>query len=112
MDEDRDLDRDDIARRAYRRYEERGRAGGSDQADWFEAEREAREGARKSPDDATSREESVVGGGATRGRRARGRTVDRDTARASGTGPTSTPTGAGPSGDVRTPGHGGEREAD
>jgi hypothetical protein len=31
---------DDIARRAYRRYEERGRTDGDDQADWFAAERE------------------------------------------------------------------------
>ena len=38
-----DQDRAEIERRAYRRYEERGRADGDDQADWFEAEREARE---------------------------------------------------------------------
>jgi hypothetical protein len=39
-----DLDdrrRDDIARRAYERYEARGREDGHDQEDWFEAEREA-----------------------------------------------------------------------
>lgn len=30
---------DDIARRAYERYQTRGGAHGSDQQDWFEAER-------------------------------------------------------------------------
>jgi hypothetical protein len=29
-----------IARRAYQRYEERGRDDGRDQEDWFEAERD------------------------------------------------------------------------
>ncbi len=38
---------DDVARRAYRRYEERGRTDGDDQADWFAAEREREEEARK-----------------------------------------------------------------
>jgi hypothetical protein len=36
-------ERDEIARRAYQRYEERGRADGNDQDDWFEAERELRD---------------------------------------------------------------------
>lgn len=31
---------DDIARRAYERFEARGREHGRDQEDWFEAERE------------------------------------------------------------------------
>jgi hypothetical protein len=38
---------DDVARRAYRRYEERGRTDGDDQADWFAAEREREEEARQ-----------------------------------------------------------------
>lgn len=33
-------DEDLVARRAYQRYEERGREDGHDQDDWFEAERE------------------------------------------------------------------------
>jgi hypothetical protein len=36
------LDPDDIARRAYERFEARGGEHGRDQQDWFEAEREAR----------------------------------------------------------------------
>ena len=35
------VDRDDIARRAYLRFEARGQEHGHDQEDWFEAEREA-----------------------------------------------------------------------
>ena len=35
-------DRDDIARRAYLRFEARGQEHGRDQEDWFAAEREAR----------------------------------------------------------------------
>ena len=35
-----DVDRDDIARRAYERFEARGKEHGYDQEDWFEAERE------------------------------------------------------------------------
>jgi hypothetical protein len=38
-------DPDRIAQRAYERYAERGREDGRDQEDWFEAERELREGA-------------------------------------------------------------------
>ena len=34
------VDRDETARRAYERYEERGREHGHDLDDWFEAERE------------------------------------------------------------------------
>jgi hypothetical protein len=34
---------DDIARRAYQLYEERGREHGRDQEDWFQAERELRQ---------------------------------------------------------------------
>lgn len=37
------VDESDIARRAYRRYEERGFEHGHDVEDWLEAEREARE---------------------------------------------------------------------
>ena len=33
-------DREQIAQRAYERYESRGREDGRDQEDWFEAERE------------------------------------------------------------------------
>ncbi|MBI2220221.1 MAG: DUF2934 domain-containing protein [Acidobacteria bacterium] len=35
---------DEIARRAYERYEARGGAHGHDQDDWYEAEREVRGG--------------------------------------------------------------------
>ena len=42
MAEQHDRSYDEIARRAYERFEERGRADGNDQADWFEAERELR----------------------------------------------------------------------
>src|SRR5687768_15158905 len=34
---------DDIARRAYQLYEERGREHGRDQEDWYQAERELRQ---------------------------------------------------------------------
>ena len=34
---------DDIARRAYQLYEERGREHGRDREDWFQAERELRQ---------------------------------------------------------------------
>jgi hypothetical protein len=34
------LDQDQVARRAYERYEERGREDGRDQEDWFAAEQE------------------------------------------------------------------------
>jgi hypothetical protein len=34
------VDRDDISRRAYERYEERGREPGHDVDDWLEAERD------------------------------------------------------------------------
>jgi Protein of unknown function (DUF2934) len=50
MAEESRSDREDIERRAYRRFEERGRAHGEDQADWFEAEREAREQVQRSGD--------------------------------------------------------------
>jgi outer membrane protein TolC len=36
----RPVDRDEISRRAYERYEERGREGGHDVDDWLEAERD------------------------------------------------------------------------
>jgi hypothetical protein len=39
-----DRERDEISRRAYERYVERGREDGRDQEDWFEAERETRGG--------------------------------------------------------------------
>lgn len=35
---------DEIARRAYERYQQRGGEHGHDQADWYEAERELRGG--------------------------------------------------------------------
>ena len=38
-----DLDKDDIARRAYEIYEERGRIEGADVDDWLQAERELRQ---------------------------------------------------------------------
>ncbi|MFN2547062.1 MAG: DUF2934 domain-containing protein [Myxococcales bacterium] len=38
------LDRDVIARRAYERYEKRGKTPGRDQEDWFDAERELKGG--------------------------------------------------------------------
>ena len=42
-------DEDLVARRAYQRYEERGREDGHDMEDWLEAEREVeRSSARKS----------------------------------------------------------------
>ena len=39
----RPASRDDIARRAYQRYEERGREPGHDVDDWLQAERDLRE---------------------------------------------------------------------
>ena len=39
---DQDYNHDEISRRAYRRFEERGGSHGNDQDDWFEAEREVR----------------------------------------------------------------------
>jgi hypothetical protein len=50
------------------------------------------------------REQSVTSGRATRGRAVEGAPLDREAAATSGTGPTSTPTGTGPGGNVRTPG--------
>ncbi|MGE3513117.1 MAG: DUF2934 domain-containing protein [Vicinamibacterales bacterium] len=47
MDKENRIDPDDIARRAYRRFEARGRTDGNDQSDWFEAEREARDEAEQ-----------------------------------------------------------------
>lgn len=47
MNEENRIDPDDIARRAYRRFEARGRTDGDDQSDWFEAEREARDEAQQ-----------------------------------------------------------------
>ena len=38
------VDDDLVARRAFQRYEERGREDGHDQEDWFEAEREIKGG--------------------------------------------------------------------
>jgi hypothetical protein len=38
--ESRTVTRDDIARRAYERYEERGREPGYDMDDWLQAERD------------------------------------------------------------------------
>jgi len=43
MHQPAERDRERIARRAYERFEARGREHGHDQEDWFEAEREARE---------------------------------------------------------------------
>ena len=40
-----DLNRERVARRAYERWESRGREDGRDQEDWFEAERELEQGA-------------------------------------------------------------------
>ena len=34
------IDRENVARRAYERYQQRGGQPGRDQQDWFEAERE------------------------------------------------------------------------
>jgi hypothetical protein len=39
-----DQNRERVARRAYERWEERGREDGRDQEDWFEAEREVEDG--------------------------------------------------------------------
>lgn len=39
-----DQNRERVARRAYERWEERGREDGRDQEDWFEAERELDDG--------------------------------------------------------------------
>lgn len=75
MAQDSERDRDEIARRAYRRYEERGRADGNDQADWYEAEREAREEAR--PADEMERQGQSAGGGEA----ARGRAVEGEPGR-------------------------------
>ena len=36
------MDNDTVARRAYERYEERGRENGRDQEDWFAAEQDVR----------------------------------------------------------------------
>jgi hypothetical protein len=41
----------DVARRAYRKFEERGYEHGHDAEDWYEAEREAREARRGTGDD-------------------------------------------------------------
>jgi hypothetical protein len=41
---DSDLTEDEIARRAYERFQERGGVHGHDQEDWYEAEREIRSG--------------------------------------------------------------------
>jgi hypothetical protein len=41
------IDPDMVARRAYQRFEERGRQDGADQEDWFAAERELREEAER-----------------------------------------------------------------
>ena len=40
-----DQSRERVARRAYERWELRGREDGRDQEDWFEAERELEQGA-------------------------------------------------------------------
>jgi hypothetical protein len=59
-------------------------------------------------------EENVTSGAATRGRGTTGAPLDEESARASGTGPTATPPGTGPGGNVRTPGtavSGGPTEA-
>ena len=104
-----DRDREEVARRAYRRFEERGGQHGGDEADWLEAEREVRRdrSSGESVERGTaedSREESVKSGRARRGRGTKGAAMDEDTARSSGTGPTPSSTGTGPGGDVRTPG--------
>lgn len=44
---------DEVARRAYQRYEARGCAHGCDQEDWFEAERELRQSVSSSDTDAS-----------------------------------------------------------
>jgi hypothetical protein len=103
MDEESRPDREDIERRAYRRFEERGRTHGDDQTDWLEAEREAREEAHRRRDEGAGGEQ-VTSGGGTRGKDVERATIDEEAARASGTGPTSGPTGTGPVGNVRTPG--------
>jgi hypothetical protein len=41
--------REDVARRAYEKYEQRGAEHGHDQDDWFEAERELRESTTGNP---------------------------------------------------------------
>jgi hypothetical protein len=43
--------RDEIAQRAYERFEERGHVHGRDQDDWFDAERELRERGTRRPDE-------------------------------------------------------------
>jgi len=43
--------RDEIARRAHERFEQRGGEYGDDQSDWFEAEREIRQRNKVSDDD-------------------------------------------------------------
>ena len=99
-------DHEEVARRAYRRFEERGGQHGDDQADWFEAEREVRRSSggveTERVDD--HREQPVTSGRPTRGKGTPGAALDEDSARSSGTGPTSSPTGTGPGGSVRTPG--------
>ena len=87
MHDEHEPTRDDIAQRAYRRYEERGRAEGNDQADWFEAEREAREDALGRAPNATGSEQRVSNDEGTPGREA------DDAARAGGTGFPPTPAG-------------------
>ena len=95
-------DREEIAHRAHERFQARGGEHGRDQEDWFEAEREIRE--RSGTRERDRREESVTSGRATRGRGVEGAPLDEAAAKTSGTGPTSTPTGTGPGGNVRTPG--------
>jgi len=95
-----DYNYDEIARRAYDRYEKRGRTDGHDQADWYDAERELREhGARM------SQEQSDTSGGPTRGRDTARVPVDRVADQTSGTGPT-TRVALPPGGRVKTPGTG------
>lgn len=109
-------DRDEIAHRAHERFQARGGEHGHDQEDWFEAEREIRQrsgtqqrdrkpaGAINRGAGEDRREQSVTGGRATRGRGVEGAPLNKEAAVTSGTGPTSTPTGTGPGGNVRTPG--------
>lgn len=56
------LNHDEIARRAFDRYERRGRADGDDQGDWYAAEQELRESVRAREATFASESESSLTG--------------------------------------------------
>lgn len=104
MEQRNQSNREEVERRAYLRYEERGREDGRDQDDWYAAEQDV-SGAGPGEESRGRVEESVTGGSSSTGD-VDAAVLDSDAVQTSDREPTSSPTAAGSKGSARTRGTG------